>query len=183
MREGGECMACLQAEPCIVRGSWGESSLSSTGLTRGGAATALEPAPQNQCSFLETESGRLVSSSGTQYIVQSAAAWDASLARAEHGASEQAAHHENFLEAASSRRRVFFLSGDCRRPSPRTISASREGTPRQTTSVSVSVLTYVVTRLRTLRSQDSLSSQDEEGSGVHRRMRLLHNWLGYLFVG
>ena len=94
-------MACLQAEPCIVRVSWGESSLSSTGLTRGGAATALEPAPLNQCSFFETESGRLVSSSGTRYIVQSAAACGASLARAEHGASELAAQHGSFPHLGS----------------------------------------------------------------------------------
>ena len=101
-------MACLHAKPCIIRASQGTSMQSRTGSTHVGAVPALMPARHNQCSFLQTESGRWVSSSGTQYIVQSAAAWDASLARAEHGASEQAAHHENFLEAASSRKRVFF---------------------------------------------------------------------------
>ena len=42
-----------------------------------------------------------MSSSGTQYFVPSAAAWDASLTRAEHAASEQARQHGS---AAESRR-------------------------------------------------------------------------------
>ena len=88
------------------------SMLSRIGLTRGGATRALEPARHSQCSFLETENGRLVSSSGTRCIVPSAAAWDASLARAEHGASEQAARHARFCRPrVFSEKRSFFPVG------------------------------------------------------------------------
>ena len=109
-------MACLHAKPCIVSGSWRTSMQSRTGSTHVGAVPALMPARHNQCSFLQTESWRLVSSSGTQYIVPSAAAWDASLARAEHGASEQAAHHGTFSRGGVLAQKGFSF---CARVQPR----------------------------------------------------------------
>ena len=101
-------MARLRAKPCRISASWRMSMQSRTGLTCVGTVPAITPARHNQCSFLQTESGRWVSSSGTQYIVQSAAAWDASLARAEHGASEQAAHHGTFSRRGLLAREGFF---------------------------------------------------------------------------